>query len=311
MQMLQKLPALDRRNEGDNACAVTAAERLHERDIPVAIRWRRRFSTAVTRRRVVAAPGAPHAEWLRRAVQGQTMIRMLSLALLLAGCPGGGGSSMDKPDAAITPDAPKPKPDAPPSPPPPPLKGYGETCTSANQCASGLCIGETGSPHVCSVPCNIEVANDCRAVDGFCVPIGGGDHGCFGMIETGNDLDDAILNVGDNATRSLTPLNDADMFRVKLNQLGTIRFTASPSQSIDVKLEAYDMIGAPVGSSNDVGPSMAEALETNVQQIGGHIFLVVRNVGTSTGPYTFSVAKVPGAFAPTPPNISRSLDAAP
>ena len=216
---------------------------------------------------------------------------------------------MDKPDAAVTtPDAPKPPPDA---PPPPPLKGYGQACTSANQCASGLCIGETGSQHVCSIPCNIEVANDCRAVDGFCVPIGGGDHGCFGMIETLNDLDDAILNVGDNATRSLTPLNDADMFRVRLNQLGTIRLTVTPTQSIDVKLEAYDMIGAPVGSANQVGPSMAEVLETNVQQIGGHIFLVVRNVGTSTGAYTISVAKVAGTFAPTQPNVSRALDAAP
>lgn len=237
------------------------------------------------------------------------MLRMLSLAILLAGCPGGGGggSPLDKPDAAVTPDAPRPNPDAPQQP----LKGYGQTCTSANQCASGLCIGETGSPHVCSIPCNIELANDCRAVDGFCVPIGNDDHGCFGMIETGNDLDDAILSVGDNATRSLTPLNDADMFRVKLNQLGTIRFTVTPTQSIDVKLEAYDMIGAPVGSSNDVGPSMPEVLETTVQQVGGHIFLVVRNVGTSTGPYTISVAKVAGTFAPAPSNVSKSLDAAP
>jgi hypothetical protein len=218
------------------------------------------------------------------------MLRFLALSLLLAGCPGG-GNSPDKPDAAVTPtpDAPKPLPDAPPKPP---LKGYGETCTNAGECAGGLCIGEQGNPFKCSIPCNIEVANDCRSVDGFCVPIGGGDHGCFGMIETLNDTDDAILSVGDNATRSLTPLGDADMFLVKLNQLGKIRFTATPSATIDVKLEAYDMIGAPIGAANNVGPSLAEGLETDVQQIGGHMFLVVRNVGTSTGTFTFSVAKI-------------------
>ena len=223
------------------------------------------------------------------------MLRLLPLAtLFLAGCPGGGNSPLDKPDAAVTPpvDAPKPNPDAPTQPP---LKGYGETCTSPSQCTSGLCIGEQGSAHKCSIPCNIEVANDCRSVDAFCVPIGGGDHGCFGMIETLNDQDDAILSVGDNATRSLTPLNDADMFLVKLNQLGTIRFTATPTLSIDVKLEAYDMIGAPVATANNVGASMAEVLETDVQQIGGHVFLVVRNVGNSTGNFTLSVAKLPAA----------------
>jgi hypothetical protein len=235
------------------------------------------------------------------------MLRFLSLALLLAGCPGGGNSPLDKPDASVTlPDAPKPNPDA----PQPPLKGYGETCTNGSQCAGGLCIGEQGSPFKCSIPCNIEIANDCRAVDGFCVPIGGGDHGCFGMIETLNDLDDAILSVGDNATRSLTPLNDADMFLVKLNQLGTIRFTATPSATIDVKLEAYDMVGAAIGSANDFGPSLAEGLQTTVQQLGGHIFLVVRNVGTSTGSYTFSATKI-GTLVSTPSVVApRSLEAA-
>lgn len=238
------------------------------------------------------------------------MLRMFSFALLLAGCPGGGGSSpLDMPDAAtLTPDAPKPPP------PDAPLRGYGQPCTSASQCASGLCIGEQGSPFKCSIPCNIEVANACRDVDGFCVPIGGGDHGCFGMIETGNDLDDAILSVGDSATRSLTPLADADLFQVRLDQLGTIRFTATPSASIDLALEAYDVIGAPIGSANNAGASQPEALETDVQQLGGHVFLVVRNVGTSTGSYTFSVTKVAAPFAPSglpDANAARSLTCAP
>jgi hypothetical protein len=233
------------------------------------------------------------------------MLRSFSILFLLAGCPGGGGSSpLDKPDAATPlPDAPKPLPDA------PPLKGYGQACTAANQCASGLCIGEQGSQFVCSIPCNINAANDCRAVDGFCVPIGGGDHGCFGMIETGNDLDDAILAVGDSASRSLTPLGDADMFQVSLNQLGTIRFTVTPQPTIDVKLEAYGMLGDPLGSANNTGPGMPESLQTDVQQIGAHMFLVVRNVGQSTGTYSFSATKVT-AFGPAMRTEIESLQAA-
>ena len=237
------------------------------------------------------------------------MLRNLSVAILVClattGCPGGGGGGLpgDKPDAAMTPtpDAPKPPPDA----PPPPLRGYGQSCTSPSQCASGLCVGETGGPSVCSIPCNLDVANDCRSVDGFCVPIGGGDNACWGMIETLNDQDDAILNVGDSATRSLTPLGDADMFQVRLNQLGNIRFTVTPDPSIDVKLEAYGMIGSALGSSNDAGAGQLEVLETDVQQIGAHMFLVVRNVGQSTGGYTFTVTKVTGSFAPTQPLVER------
>jgi hypothetical protein len=237
------------------------------------------------------------------------MLRMLTVTLLVAvatGCPGGGGGGLDKPDAA----PPPPPPDAPKPPPPPDaqLRGYGQSCTSPNQCASGLCVGETGGSSVCSIPCNIEVANDCRSVDAFCVPIGGGDNACFGMIETLNDLDDAILSVGDSATRVLTPLNDADMFQVKLNQLGKIRFTVTPQPSIDVKLEAYGMIGSPLGVSNDAAAGGIEVLETDVQQIGAHVFLVVRNVGQSTGGYTFNVTKVT-ALAPSTARTFPARDA--
>jgi hypothetical protein len=219
----------------------------------------------------------------------------LFVLIVLAACPGGGGGSLpEKPDASMPmpmPDAPKPTPDA------PPLRGYGQSCTQGNQCASGLCIGENAGQFQCSIPCNINAANDCRSVDAFCVPIGGGDHGCWGMIETLNDLDDAIISVGDSATRTLSPLGDADMFQVQLNQLGTVRFTVTPTATIDVKLEAYGMLGAALGSSNNTGPSGVENAETDVQQIGGHMFLVVRNVGQSTGNYTFTAQKVT-AFAP-------------
>lgn len=239
---------------------------------------------------------------------------LLSLSLSLTACPSGGGSSPldDTPDAATQP----PKPDAAaPTPDAPPLKGYGQACSTGSQCSSGLCIGETGSQYVCSVSCNIDLPNDCRAVDGFCVPIGGNDHGCFGSIDTLNDLDDAILSVGDSTTRALTPLNDADMFQIRLNQLGRIRFTVTPTASIDVKLEAYGMIGSPLATSNDFGPSVAESMETEVQQIGNHVFLVVRNVGTSTGNYTLTVTKIAaptlGPSLPASSDAPTSLDIAP
>jgi hypothetical protein len=229
------------------------------------------------------------------------MFRMFSIVVLLAGCPGGGSSKLDIPDAAQppTPDAAPPNPDA-------PLRGYGQSCTAATQCASGLCVGEQGGASLCSIPCNIGVANDCRSVDAFCVPIGGNDHACWGMIETLNDPDDAIVSVGDSATRALTPLGDADMFQVQLNQLGKIRFTVTPTASIDVKLEAYGVLGAPIGSANNVGASMPEALETEVQQIGGYMFLVVRNVGTSTGNYTFTVQKI-STVAPDHANFTSLI----
>lgn len=237
------------------------------------------------------------------------MIRMLTVTLLFAvtGCPGGGGNKpTDTPDAAT-----QPMPDAPKQPPDAPKKGYGQACSNGGQCTSGLCVGETGSQSICSIPCNIEVANDCRSVDAFCVPIGGGDNACFGMIETLNDPDDAILSVGDTTTRAVTPLTDADMFQVRLDQIGKIRFTVTPSASIDVKLEAYGMVGDALGSSNDAGPSLPESLGTDVQQLGTHMFLVVRNVGTSTGNYTFSVTKVPAFTSEPSPNTRRQLESAP
>jgi hypothetical protein len=191
------------------------------------------------------------------------------------------------PDAAVVhPDAPHPPP---PPPPPPPLHAYGEACTDGGQCQSGLCVGQTGGSYICSRYCTLAVANDCRTEHAFCVPIGGNDNACYGMIDTGFDQDDAVMQIGDSITRGLTPLGDADLFEVQLNQLGMARFTVTPQPSIDVKLEAYGVLGDPIGFANDVGPGMAELLQTDVQQIGTHMFMVVRNVGSSTGNYTLTV----------------------
>ena len=217
--------------------------------------------------------------------------RFISIALLLtlAGCPSDDSSSLP-PDAAIGhPDAAVVHPDAPPQP----KRGYGATCTDASQCQSNLCVGESGGTYTCSRSCTLAVAQDCKDVNAFCVPIGNNDNACYGMIETGNDDDDAVVQIGDTVSRTLTPLADADLFLVHLDQLGTARFTVTPQPSIDVKLEAYGTLGDALGFANNTGPSMAEVLQTDVQQIGTHIFIVVRNVGSSTGGYTLSVQHVP------------------
>jgi len=57
-------------------------------------------------------------------------------------------------------------------------------------------------------------------------------------------------------------------------------------------LEAYGVLGDPLGIANDGGPGATESLQTDVQQIGGHIFMVVRNVGTSTGTCTLHVTHI-------------------
>ena len=223
------------------------------------------------------------------------MLRLLVLTLVvLAGCFDGGGET-PQPDAA--PPPPPPPDAAPPPPPPPPLKGYGETCAGANECASGICIGETGSPFQCSRLCTLNVAQDCKDVDAFCAPIGNNQNACFGSIETLNDLDDAVLEIGDSATRALTPLGDADLFLVRQNQLGRTVFTVTPVSSVDVALEAYGAIGEPLAVANNVGASMAEQLQTDVQQVGTHVFIVVRNVGQSTGNFTLSIVHEENAIA--------------
>ena len=217
------------------------------------------------------------------------MYRLLAISLLFAAC-----SSEDYDPSPVMPDASMPAPmvDAAPPPPPPDarLKGYGEACSAPSECATGLCVGTPGQFR-CSRACSINIAHPCKDVDAFCAPYQGGGHVCYGMIETGNDTDDAILHVGDSATRSVTPLDDADLFQVRLDQLGEIRFGATPTTSIDVRLEIYSQTGAAIGIANDVGPSMVEQMYTNVQAIDGYVWAVVRNVGTTTGNYTIAITK--------------------
>ncbi len=199
------------------------------------------------------------------------------------------------PDAAMTPP---PKPDASmPPPPPPPQKAYGQACANGSECVSGLCVGVTAGQFKCSRSCSLNVALDCKDVDAFCVPLDNNTNACFGTIESFNDNDDAIVEIGDSVTRLLTPLGDTDVFQVRLNTLGNTTITAKPEAGIDVKIEAFGVLGDPLAIQNGGTNGFAEALQTNVQQIGGHVFVAVTNVGTSTGGFTLSVAHVANATA--------------
>jgi hypothetical protein len=210
----------------------------------------------------------------------------LSLLASVAAC-GDDDPITDSPDggAVETFDASPGAPDAAPQ------KSYGEVCTDATECLGGFCIGYEGEDYTCSRGCDINTANSCKTVDAFCVPVTDS-YACFGEIETGNDGDDAIIAVGDAVTRGLTPLDDADLFQVHLDELGDILFQVTTDSGIDMQLEAYGVLGDPLGVANVGGAGEFEALQTEVQQIGGYIFMVVRNVGTSTGSYTLEVIEM-------------------
>ncbi len=230
-------------------------------------------------------------------------IASLVLSFVVVGC-GGGGSMPGDDSMEVTPDAPKMPP--PPPPPPPPLKAYGQACASPSECQSGLCVGTSPSTNKCSRSCSLDVALDCKDVDAFCVPLSSGGNACFGTIESGNDTDDAVVEIGDSVTRLLTPLGDVDVFQVRLNTLGNTLITATPEAGIDVKIDAYSQIGDPLAIANAGGAGVAEQMTTNVQQIGTHVFIAVGNAGTSTGGFTLSIAhtaaradvtELPGAAA--------------
>ncbi|MDZ4697991.1 MAG: hypothetical protein SGI86_22860 [Deltaproteobacteria bacterium] len=169
-----------------------------------------------------------------------------------------------------------------------PGKAYGETCSMDTQCSANLCLRGFG----CSRYCEITKPNPCRAEKAFCLPLAR-DQGfaCAGEIDTGNDLDDAIVQVGDRVQRALTPLKDADMFTVGIVRSEPIVVTVSPAAGIDVALDVYNLRGELIATSNlTVGGGM-ESIYLSTDMINDWAFVVVRNVGNSTGSYQFSIEK--------------------
>ena len=173
---------------------------------------------------------------------------------------------------------------------------YGDTCTEDVQCASDICAGAPYNH--CSAGCDQAIANHCRDVGaaGFCVETATpGFFLCVGDLDTGLDTDDAILTSGDSVTRSLGSLTDADLFHLNL-LAGSYLIEASSSDGVDLQLEAYNTIGEPIGIFDQGGPNETESglLVSEEPEV---TFVVIRNVGISTGNYTFSVTPVPSGLS--------------
>jgi len=60
----------------------------------------------------------------------------------------------------------------------------------------------------------------------------------------------------------------------------------------DVQLEVYDAIGQELGTINNGGDGVSEATRFTVEGPGVS-FAVVRNIGNTTGEYTFSITREP------------------
>lgn len=164
--------------------------------------------------------------------------------------------------------------------------GYFETCVVPEVCASGLCIGPPYDH--CSELCNQAVPDDCPNVGaaGFCVPIDMGNFACVGDLDTGLDGDAEILSAGDSVMRSIGTLGDADLYHLDL-LAGDFLIEATPNVDDNLQLEFHNGIGQAIGVVNDGGNGFAEgAILTSG---GGVSFVVVRNIGMSTGSYVIAV----------------------
>lgn len=168
--------------------------------------------------------------------------------------------------------------------------GYFEPCEVPEVCASGLCVRDVYNH--CSEFCDQAIADDCPNVGaaGFCIPVGGGDFACVGDLDTGLDGDAEILNVGDSATRSIGTLGDADLFHLDL-PAGTFLIQVDPDPDDDIQLEFHNALGEPIGIANNGADGFIEA--ANLMTGANVSFVVVRNIGNSTGSYMISVQVSP------------------
>jgi hypothetical protein len=164
----------------------------------------------------------------------------------------------------------------------PPLHAYGEFCVKNADCASEFCYDAA-----CTVECEIDAVNSCRAVDAFCVPTGE-KSGCFGHVETGSDTDgDQSLALGTPALAKLTPAGDADLFEIAL-EAGHYEITAAPAPDGDVGLEVYSELTKLDASANAGGLGVAERATLTVRSAGRY-FVVVRDAAGSPANVTVIV----------------------
>jgi hypothetical protein len=176
-------------------------------------------------------------------------------------------------------------PDAGGAPTPAGNKPLGAACGAGAECAGRLCVASA-----CRMHCDLDMPNDCSAAGGPCVPTTlMGVYSCKGDIKTGHDDENAALRVGDSVMRNLSTLDDTDLFLVRLNRLGTIVMEAQPIAGVDLAVDTYNAFGEKTGSFNTRGLGQAESVETLAMTVTSYIFVVVRNAGNSTGPYSFRV----------------------
>jgi hypothetical protein len=164
---------------------------------------------------------------------------------------------------------------------------YGEFCARDSDCESSFCY-----VNACTFTCDIEAPNDCRSVHAFCVPTNQEKHGCYGSIDTGEDLDDAVLPLGVPLTRKLAPAGDADMFHVTL-PAGRYRVLVEPTDEVDVRLEVYDHLTKNVHNSDAGGVGVPERALTFVEAGEAGYYLVVRAVGGVPSAFTIRVDAEP------------------
>ena len=157
--------------------------------------------------------------------------------------------------------------------------GYGAECIAASECSSGLCAGG-----MCTEACSLrERVDSCQHVGAFCGPVADGEMACVGNVETGADGESAMLALGDVADFAIDTVDDADLFLLELTQPGSAELEVQ-AVGVDVQLELYNLSGVPNGEQDAGGMGESESLVIDVVA-PAHEYLVVRNVGGTTGRY--------------------------
>jgi hypothetical protein len=166
---------------------------------------------------------------------------------------------------------------------------YGDQCTLAEHCTSGLCL-----PNVmCTKTCTLAGAiTQCGRPGDFCFETTGGTPICFPLVNTGNDTDDKYIGAGTTYPARLDSATDVDAFVGDL-QAGVYDVVVTPTDlQIDVLVDIYDGGGNKVGTLNAAGVGAAEGGEYNLSKTSRNFF-VVRATNSLQGNYTIRLDKKP------------------
>ena len=100
---------------------------------------------------------------------------------------------------------------------------------------------------------------------------------------TGSDTeDDASIAFGDCITRTLSPLGDADLIRVKADFTGMLNVGVEPlNAGVDVSFLVYDGAGDLQANINNNGRGTREGITFMVWNPDSVAFLLVQDAGSS------------------------------